>query len=105
VERRLEVHHHPTPANESIARPTPLADPADLPPTVESVDRVDPVDQTRGDDGTVRGDSALLTDRLVERLGQRRLAEIRSRLASGAYGSREVIAALAVRLLESGDLA
>jgi len=99
VERRLEVHHHPTPANESIARPTPLADPADLPPTL------DPVDQTRSDDGTMRGASVLLTDRLVERLGQRRLAEIRSRLASGAYRSREVIAALAGRLLESGDLA
>ena len=99
MERRLEVHQRPMPANEPIARPTPLADPADLPPTVDAVG------QTRGDDGAVRGDSALVTDRLVERLGQRRLAEIRSRLASGAYGSREVIAALAVRLLESGDLA
>ena len=48
---------------------------------------------------------ALQTDRLLERLGPRRLAEIRARLSSGAYGSPEVMKELAIRLLESGALA
>ena len=47
---------------------------------------------------------ALQTDRLMERLGPRRLAEIRTRLASGAYNSPEVMKALAIRLLESRAL-
>lgn len=102
MERRLELHHRPKPASEPIpARPLAgSSEPAATPRPVDDDRR-----ETDAELRTTLAATALMTDRLVERLGHRRLAEIRGRLSSGAYRSREVIHALAVRMLESGDLA
>ena len=40
----------------------------------------------------------------LERLSPARIAEIRDRLTNGMYDSAELIDALALRLVESGDL-
>lgn len=43
-------------------------------------------------------------DAIGDELSEERIAEIRARIASGAYNGPEVAAEIARRLLESGDL-
>lgn len=92
MEGRLEMKNRQTPPSDTLALPNHPTPPADL------------VVEPRGERSTIHGAPALQTDRLLERLGPRRLAEIRARLASGVYGSPEVLGQLAMRILESGDL-
>jgi hypothetical protein len=47
---------------------------------------------------------AMRADVSLDRLSPERVAEIRHRLETGAYGSLEVMTELAVRMLDSGDL-
>ena len=44
-------------------------------------------------------------DRAAPRLSTARVAELRARIAAGTYNSPELLGEVAVRLLESGDLA
>lgn len=92
MERRLDMHPKQTPASEKLVTPNHPIVPVDL--DAESID---------AKSLSYRA-PVLHTDRLLERLTPRRIAEIRGRLASGAYNSPEVMRALAVRLLEAGAL-
>jgi hypothetical protein len=49
--------------------------------------------------------SAVQGDRALERLSPERISEIRMRLETGAYNSPDVMNELAMRLIDSGDLA
>lgn len=93
MERRVEIQSKHTPTSEQLVVPP-------LPMVPVELD-VEPADTSSVSFST----PSLQTDRLLERLGPRRLKEIRARLASGAYNSPEVMTALAMRMLESGDLA
>lgn len=96
MDRRLATHHMNTPASQDVVlpiRPTPAIE-------IEPV-----VEQPAGAERLVSYDHvAIPADRGLERLSAARIAEIRMRLERGAYNSPEVMTALAMRLLESGDL-
>lgn len=96
MERRLATHHMKTPTTESVVlptRPTPTH-------------QVEPAEEqpTGGERLVAYGHTAVPADRALERLSTERIAEIRLRLETGAYGSPDVMQELAMRLLESGDL-
>lgn len=98
MDRRLATHHHMnTPASQDVAvplRPTPAIPVEPLTDAPVGGERVVTYDHP-----------AIPADRGLERLSAARIAEIRLRLDRGAYNSPEVMTALAMRLLESGDLA
>lgn len=96
MDRRLATHHMSTPTSQDVVlplRPTPAID-------------VEPVaEQPVGAERLVSYDHvAIPADRGLERLSAARIAEIRQRLERGVYSSPEVMTAVAMRLLESGDL-
>ncbi len=92
MERRVNFHQNTTPTSEPVVIPN-------LP-----VVHVDLEAEAAMRENVSFSAPALQTDRLLERLGPRRIAEIRGRLATGAYNSPEVMRQLAIRLFESGDL-
>ncbi len=96
MDRRLATHHMNTPTTQDVVLPI-LPTPA---VTIEPV-----AEQPAGGERLVSYDHvAIPGDRGLERLSAARIAEIRMRLERGAYNSPDVMTALAMRLLESGDL-
>ncbi len=91
MERRVDFHPNSTPTSEQVVIPN------------HPVVHVELEGETAKAESVSFSAPALQTDRLLERLGPRRISEIRTRLASGAYNSPEVITQLALRLLESGE--
>ncbi len=96
MERHLATHHMKTPAPQDVVLPhypTPSHDVEPIHETPASSERL-----------VAFGAAVMHDDRALEHLGAERIAELRNRLATGAYNSPEVMTELAVRLLESGDL-
>jgi len=96
VERRLATTYMKTPTSHDVVlpnRPTPSHD-------VELVDDV----TTTAERLVMHAHPVVQGDRGLERLSPTRIAEIQTRLATGAYNSPDVMTELAMRLLESGDL-
>ena len=96
MERRLDLYPMHTPTHHDVVLPNRPVPAYDVEPAVEA-----PASAERlvvSSHAVPRGDGAL------ERLGEARIAELRSRLESGAYNSPDVMTELAMRMLESGDL-
>ena len=96
MESRLRLHRTNTPIHHEVVLPSCFTPTHDVEPISEvpsSAERLVVSSQT-----VARGDCAL------ERLSPSRVAELRMRLATGAYNSPHVMTELAMRLLESGDL-
>jgi hypothetical protein len=102
LERRLELRHHdlnaPTHGDvRDVVQPNRA-----MPPRTE----VDALDAPVGSERSVAPPvPAMHADVALDRLSPERIAEIRTRLETGAYGSLEVMTELAIRMLDSGDLA
>ena len=96
MDRRLATHHMNTPTSQDVVLPLRPSPAIDVEPVAE---------QPAGAERLVSYDHvAIPADRGLERLSAARVAEIRQRLERGAYSSPEVMTAVAMRLLESGDL-
>ncbi len=96
MDRRLVTHHMKTPSSHDVVLPNRPTPSHQAEPVVDS----QPLSER-----LVSYDHAVIQhDRGLERLSPARIAEIRMRLETGAYNSPDVMNALAMRLLESGDL-
>ena len=101
MERRLELRHHDlTPPTHGDIRDVVQPNRA-MPPRTE----IDTLDAPVGSERSVAPSAPTMhADVTLDRLSPERVAEIRTRLETGAYGSYEVMTELAIRMLDSGDL-
>jgi hypothetical protein len=76
---------------------------APMQPTPRSVE-IAPIEVPGGERAVAPQLSIERVDIGLERLSPARIAEIRGRLGNGMYDSAQLIDALALRLVESGDL-
>lgn len=100
MERRLDLLPMNTPTHiptyDDVVLPSRPSPAHDIEPMVDA-----PASAERL---VVSGYAVPPADRALERLGEARIAELRSRLETGAYNSPDVMTELAMRMLESGDL-
>jgi flavin-binding protein dodecin len=102
VERRLELRHH------EMTRPThrDALDGVQPNSSIPVQSDLDASDASIASERSVTPVTPMMrADAALDRLSPERVAEIRMRLETGAYGSFEVMTELAVRMLDSGDLA
>lgn len=96
MERRLDLYPMHTPTHHDVVLPNRPVPAYDVEPAVEAPAAAERL--------VVYSHTVPLGDGALERLGEARIAELRSRLESGAYNSPDVMTELAMRMLESGDL-
>ena len=96
MERRLATYQIQTPASQDVVLPQRSTPSHDIRPIVEMPSGLERI--------VAYTSPAIEGDRGLERLSASRIAELRMRLETGAYNTREVMTELAMRLLESGEL-
>ncbi len=101
MERRLELRHN------EMTTPThrDAFDGVQPNSSIPVHSEIDAPDASSGSERSVAPVApAMRADAALDRLSPERVAEIRTRLQTGAYSSFEVVTELAVRMLQSGDL-